>query len=60
MRIVVLKASAGSWTPPAFRTLGKCKGGKLDVYRQLTDDYTLQTGPHMRFVAATVKRLLGE
>ena len=33
--------------------------GLLDVYGQLSDDYMMQSGPHMRVTGRALKRLLG-
>ncbi|KAL1500433.1 hypothetical protein AB1Y20_013090 [Prymnesium parvum] len=34
--------------------------GRLDVYAQLSDDYALQSAPHMRAIGRMLRRLLGD
>jgi len=58
--IVVLHPCVGGPVDEAaFPNAPDVAAGKLDVFGQLSKDYSEQSGPHMRAVGKMVKRLLG-
>ena len=57
--IVVLKACVGGYfDADRFPNAGEVHRGLLDVYGQLSEDYAMQSGYHMRVVGRIMKRLM--
>mmetsp|Transcript_12753 Transcript_12753/g.15128 ORF Transcript_12753/g.15128 Transcript_12753/m.15128 type:complete len:403 (+) Transcript_12753:197-1405(+) len=58
--IVLLQPCVGGYVDP-FRYPGahEIKRGMLDVYGQLSRDYTMKSAPHMKFVGQVLEKLSG-